>query len=75
MYRELEAWSQQCALLPPHSVLIQDLSASLIEVANGKAQEAAEAKAANQLRAQIEELYKYVLLRLPVLRCIAHLNE
>ncbi|CDJ65030.1 hypothetical protein, conserved [Eimeria necatrix] len=40
--------------------LKRDLSASLIEVANGKAREAAETKAANQLRAQIEELYKRI---------------
>lgn len=40
-------------------VLQQDLSASLIEVANGKAREAAETKEANQLRNQIDDLYKY----------------
>ncbi|CDJ36372.1 uncharacterized protein EMH_0081760 [Eimeria mitis] len=40
--------------------LKRDLSASLIEVANGKAREAAETKAANQLRLQIEELYKRI---------------
>lgn len=39
--------------------LLQDLSACLIEVANGKAREVAETKAANQLRAQIDELYKF----------------
>lgn len=56
-------------------MLLQDLSASLIEVANGKAREAAETKAANQLRAQIEELYKCVLMGLPVLRCITLLTS
>ncbi|KAL8436077.1 hypothetical protein Efla_002067 [Eimeria flavescens] len=40
--------------------LKRDLSACLIEVANGKAREAAETKAANQLRHQIEELYKRI---------------
>ncbi|KAL8436576.1 hypothetical protein ACSSS7_001608 [Eimeria intestinalis] len=41
--------------------LKRDLSACLIEVANGKAREAAETKAANQLRKQIEELYRSVM--------------
>ncbi|KAL8451601.1 hypothetical protein Emag_002644 [Eimeria magna] len=40
--------------------LKRDLSACLIEVANGKAREAAETKAANQLRKQIEELYRRI---------------
>ncbi|XP_026189761.1 cilia- and flagella-associated protein 58 [Cyclospora cayetanensis] len=56
--------------------LKRDLSASLIEVANGKSREAAETKAANQLRTQIDELYKRIELEeRRSLQQTARLNE